>query len=70
VLVEGRWEFNMVRQHMDEQLIQEVVALQIELTERGDQLIWQRKGNFTIKSAWNLIRSAGQQNVQASNIWK
>ena len=68
VLVQGRWDFNRVRQHMDEQLIQDVIALQIELSERGDQLIWQHttRGNFTIKSAWNLIQSAGQQNVQAS----
>lgn len=43
----------MVRQYMDEQLIQEEVALQIELIEREDQLIWKHttKGNFTIKSA-------------------
>ncbi|CAK9171365.1 unnamed protein product [Ilex paraguariensis] len=72
LFVEGRWELGEVYQLMDDQLLQEIINVQLELSTREDKIIWQHSsdGKFTLKSAWNSIRSERHFNDQADAIWK
>ena len=72
LFVNGAWFLDGVRQHLDAQLIQEVHDAQITLSADEDVLIWKYTtlGNFSIKSAWDLIKQHNQINIQAALIWK
>ena len=72
VFVNGRWVLVGVRQQLDAELIQEVYDTQILPLTDDDMLIWKHTtlGNFSIKSAWDLIRQHNQTNSHAILIWK
>ena len=72
VLNNGSWELQEVQHELDNYLIQEILSSNVCLSDKPDKLIWKpsQMGNFSIKTAWGLIRSQGQPNDLAALIWK
>ena len=68
----GHLELGIIAQVLDPQLLQEISSLNVIQSNRADTLIWKLTplGNFTLKSAWDFIRSKGQPNSLAGAIWK
>ena len=72
VLINGVWELEGVAQYMEDSLLQQINSYHITLSDREDRLVWKHTtlGNFSVKTAWNLIRSEGQLNVTTTSIWR
>ncbi|XP_060200889.1 uncharacterized protein LOC132629179 [Lycium barbarum] len=73
VVTEGRWHEVAIRNNLPEELA-EYILNDVQPPARGDELdrpwwMLETKGDFTVKSAWEYIRSKGEKRDVYKKIW-
>lgn len=71
-LIDGRWNEEMIRQHVSPLLVPQILSTQFHFQEGvADTPIWKpnESGTFTCSSAWELVRAKKEKTRLNTNIW-
>ncbi|KAK6782008.1 hypothetical protein RDI58_019804 [Solanum bulbocastanum] len=70
---DGQWKMRKVLQLAPQQHVHRILAMQIQLQHgQKDQAVWKlnTNGNFSVSSAWNIIRETRNKTKINANTWQ